>query len=662
MNQKTADDIKASAVKHLALEWQNCRIMGCRTPVEWARQERRLGRGTGPLAGDEDIPYVPEALPWMIEPTDSAIDSGVQVTVLFFASGMGKTEVAVNVLAHSVAEDPKNIFVLYPKEESRDKFSRDVISRAIEATPALRKLFVERKSRDSGNTIGYKKFAGGSLYMTSAGSASNFRGPRAGLIYCDEVDGYPDDVDGEGDPIYLAFRRAEGFANAIKIISGTGTFEPEVKEDGTLLYRSRIHFWYDQSDKRKWLVPCRKCGERQWTKYEQIWAPSGSPEKAVYLCEVCEAEHDEKQWLGMIRKGIWTPHAEFSGIRGYWINAYSSTLPPEKGYASKLHQFYVDGQRAMKDPAAKRVWINTVKAELVPAETGEEAPPDWKAIYDRRENYDVVPKGGLVVNAGIDCQKNRLEVIWKAFGRNEESWALQQTIIPGEIQDEAIWKELENELRRTFPTEWGVNVGLNMALIDAGKWPDWVLRFLRNLRPSGSPIVGKIRACRGSSIFPHPLVSLKFQKMAGNLKGHWVGGDEAKDLIYARLNSRIDQEGTIPDGFHHYNFSFGEDYFKQLTAERVSVLYRNGEEIRRYKNEKKVRNEALDCEVYALAAFRLRKWNFDAIESDMKRAAELITAGPSNGIEPPRVLMPEPPKKRKIRRMNNPLSSILSFG
>ena len=58
-----------------------------------------------------------------------------------------------------------------------------------------------------------------------------------------------------------------------------------------------------------------------------------------------------------------------------------------------------------------------------------------------------------------------------------------------------------------------------------------------------------------------------------------------------------------------------EKFFQQLTVEKATVEYKKGEEQRRFKNAEKARNEALDCSVYEMAAFRLRQWNFDAIEA-----------------------------------------------
>ena len=69
--------------------------------------------------------------------------------------------------------------------------SGDVIDPMIAATPEIRSLVVEKKSRDSGNTLDYKRFPGGSLYVVNAGSRSKSRGMAAKVVLLHEVDAYP---------------------------------------------------------------------------------------------------------------------------------------------------------------------------------------------------------------------------------------------------------------------------------------------------------------------------------------------------------------------------------------------------------------------------------------------------------------------------------------
>jgi phage terminase large subunit GpA-like protein len=365
------------------------------TPSEWAERYRWIAQGASPLSQYGKIRYDVSKTPWCKEPMDAAVDPEIQVEVLWWASGLAKTETCVNIIGYKSHWSPTNQFIVYPKEESAHKFSRDVLQRSlIDASPEVESIFVEAKSRDTGNTIAYKRFEGGSIYVTSAGSASNFRGPRAGVVYCDEIDAFPSSVGQEGDPILLAFKRAEGFEEAIKLLSGTATFKNH----------SNIENWLNKSDKRMWFVPCRRCNRIQilmWRKRNDIahlqaivdWPQLGRSrhEKAVVLCGHCAASHNDAQRIRMIMDGQWKPTQTFSGIRGYWLNGINSTLPPEKGFKSKLHQFASDAHQAKNSNNRResvKVWINTFLAETYQEEQNVKA--EWRTMYDRREEYSPV--------------------------------------------------------------------------------------------------------------------------------------------------------------------------------------------------------------------------------------------------------------------------------
>jgi phage terminase large subunit GpA-like protein len=50
-----------------------------------------------------------------------------------------------------------------------------------------------------------------------------------------------------------------------------------------------------------------------------------------------------------------------------------------------------------------------------------------------------------------------------------------------------------------------------------------------------------------------------------------IGVDTGKDLLFARL--RIQEEGP---GYVHFNEALSDEYFKQLTAEKVVTRYHKG--------------------------------------------------------------------------------------
>jgi phage terminase large subunit GpA-like protein len=117
----------------------------------------------------------------------------------------------------------------------------------------LRERVKERRSRDSGNPVLSKEFPGGVLILTVANSAVSLRSMPARYLFLDEVDGYPGDVEGEGDRILLAERRSATFQRRKILLVST----PKTKG------LSRIERKYEQSDQRRFFVPCPHCHERQ---------------------------------------------------------------------------------------------------------------------------------------------------------------------------------------------------------------------------------------------------------------------------------------------------------------------------------------------------------------------------------------------------------------
>ena len=86
-----------------------------------------------------------------------------------------------------------------------------------EESAALRERVKPARSRDAGNTMLSKEFAGGILIMTGANSAVGLRSTPARYIFLDEVDAYPASADEEGDPVSLAEARSLTFAHRRKV-------------------------------------------------------------------------------------------------------------------------------------------------------------------------------------------------------------------------------------------------------------------------------------------------------------------------------------------------------------------------------------------------------------------------------------------------------------
>lgn len=602
--------------------------IGIREPlgvVEWAEKHRRIGQGGSPLSMHGDIAFDVSVMPWCEEPMLAARDMSVSTMCMQWGSGLGKTDgVVSNIIGWAVTESPRNIMALYPNEAARDKWSRDVLQRTIDSTPVLRSSIVEKKGRESGNTISYKSFPGGSLYATAAGSPSNLRGPRVGLAYAGEVDAMPDSVGREGDPLTLLYKRCEGFEDSIKIAEGTPTIKGRSRIEGLLL----------NSDYRKWFVPCRKCGHRFVIMFGLITWPKGKHHLAELECEKCNARHSDEQRKRISREGQWKPTQPFNGHRGYWLNAFVTTLPAEKGYKTKMHQWAMewhDACHSANPREKKRVFINTVLAETDEDDTTIEAKQDWEPLYARREPYisdktkePILPEPVRVITAGADVQQNRIEILFQGWGKDEQCWNIEHVVIHGSPAHESIWDEAERVVQRRFMHPSGAQLETTLVFIDRGDETDAVDRFAQR-----RTLAGKVHTCKGASENGRAIVG-KSQKTG---RGGWyfrLGTDAAKEYIYGKLAMDVPVDGkSYPPGFIHFPQSFEPDFFKQLTEEQAQTVYERGKQYRKFvKIAKKAPNEALDMSVYSLAAFRLRRWDWAALDESIAVSASKPKAAP----------------------------------
>lgn len=591
------------------------------TVAEWAERYRFLEKGSTSKPGRYDF----GAGPYQREPQESYTDPKVQVTVLMWASRTGKTETLNNLDGYIIDHDPKAVLVVYPTLDSATKWRKEFFNPMIRATPRLRGK-INIKARHADNTMLSLKFPGGHIAAIGTNSPSGFRQIQAPVVRCDEIDAMEDGK--EGDPIALAFKRADNYADSIQVLSSTPTIKGH----------SRIETWMERSDYRQWFCKCVQCGFAQVLKWGQVRWPEDKPEEARYHCEQCEHPHTDAERREMVENGEWRPTKPFRGVRGYWLNGLNTLFPAKKGFVNKLHQFvseYLEAKAGGKP--SMRAWKNTFLAETDEPSEESEAPPDWKAIFERREDYGlIVPLSGLFLTAFVDCQLNRLEVSWTAWGREEESWAMDHVVLDGHVRDREVWQKLRHELARKFDHAAGADIRLGMGLVDGGQYAEDVYRFMREIASNPVPgVTGKLRASKGIGQHGHPVIDRKWRTVAKNLKGYHIGTWEAKDRIYERLRMGLP---ALPEetreGVMHFNRKFSEEYFQQLAAETPVTVYERGQEVRKYINPKNVRNEGLDLEVGKLAAFRLHPRNFDAIEVELCEQVE-AKAGKEIPPKPP---------------------------
>jgi phage terminase large subunit GpA-like protein len=558
------------------------------TISQWADKYRMLSQ----RASAESGPWRTERTPYLREIMDCLSPSSPIERVVFMKGAqIGGTECGNNWIGYVIHQAPGPMMAVQPTVEMAKRNSKQRIDPLIEESEVLRALVSDPRSRDSGNTVLSKEFPGGVLVMTGANSAVGLRSMAARYLFLDEVDGYPGDVEGEGDPVNLAAARTRTFARRKIFMVST----PKITG------MSRIEAAFEESDKRFYWVPCPVCREFQTLKFAQLRWPKGQTERAVYVCEHCGQEIQNHHKQSMLARGEWRPSAAGDGkTAGFHL---SSLYSPVGWFAwsDAAKQF----EQAQKNPALLQVFVNTVLGETWTL-LGE--APEWQKLYDRRESYKIgmVPRGGILLTAGADVQKDRIEVEVVAWGRGKESWSVDYRVFEGDTSRQAVWDKLTAMLNETYRSASAVDLPILQLAVDSGYATTEVYEWAR--RQGGRVLVIKGDARSGALLgAPSPIeVGPLGAKIKRGVRVWPVNSGMAKEELYRwlRLERPTDEDlergVPFPPGYCHFPH-YGEEYFKQITAEQLVTKIVKG--YRRHEWQKmRDRNEALDCRVYARAA------------------------------------------------------------
>jgi phage terminase large subunit GpA-like protein len=616
------------------------------TVSEWADRYRVLSQ----RASSEPGRWRTERTPYLKEIMDCLSPSSPFQRVVFMkGSQVGGSECGNNWIAYVIHQAPGPMMAVAPTVELAKRNSKQRLDPLIEESEVLRERVKERRSRDSGNTVLSKEFPGGVLILTGANSAVGLRSMPARYLFLDEVDGYPGDVEGEGDPILLAERRSATFQRRKILLVST----PKTKG------LSRIEREYEQSDQRRYFVPCPHCGERQTLDLANLRWPDGRPREAEYACVHCGALIGERHKTWMLEHGEWRPTAS-GDLRTAGFHLSSLYSPVGWFSWADAAEMY---EQAKKTPELMKGFVNTVLG--LPFEDEAEAP-EWQRLYERRETYriGIVPDPGLFLTAGVDVQKDRIEVEVVAWGRGKESWSVDYRVIEGDTARSDVWQKLDDVLARGWPHASGHTLPIRVMCVDAGYATQDVYAWVRqHPRASWGPAGAAARqprtavAVKGRDRDTALLLSVSKADAGGKRRGLrvWsVGTPVAKGEFYRWLklewptDEALEEGASYPPGACHFP-QYGEEYFKQITAERLVTRIVKGFPRGSWEKEPGRRNEALDCRVYARAAAAI--YGLDRFEERHWRRMEEALARTAERDDAEQLASPRPPVDPPGRRV-----------
>lgn len=521
-----------------------------------------------------------------------------------------KTQTALNWIGSIICQAPANILALLPTASVAKRVSARLTD-AINLVPELRERVARPRSRDSRNTTDTKEFSGGTLYITTAGSASNLAEIPARYVYGDEIDRWEGNVGGEGDPVELAETRASTFEyNAKILLTSTPTVEG----------LSRIDALYHAGTRNRYWIACPHCAEHQVLEWRVEvrtndgglahggikWDSDDQPARAWYVCPHCGCEIDEADKARFLPDrelggtAEWRPEQRGDGqTESFHINALYAPLG-SISWLSLVRQ-YLKAKKKLDqgDPEPMQVFDNTRLAKVWDAAVAATHAEELRA---RAEPYPLglVPPGGLVLTAAVDTQPSRLELEIKAWGEGLESWVVAYRVLWGDPTQDEVWRQLDDILSAPLLNHRGVPMRILAACIDTGgaNTQD-VYNYVRHRRHR------HILGIKGSSRPNGAIIASRPRKVDVSWRGvavndgaelWFVGTDTAKDWIHSRLNL------NAGPGACHFSSELPDDYFDQIVAEKKVVRYVKGHAKAEWVKKPGDRNEALDTFVYNLAA------------------------------------------------------------
>lgn len=541
------------------------------TVSEWADKYRILDAKTSAMPG----PWRTEQTPYLKGIMDEFNNYETEEIVYIKPTQVGGTECLQNMVGYIIQQDPAPTMIVYPTDKLAESISENRLQPMIKAAPTLKKRFLENESSKL-----ELQFDG--MYLTLAGSnsPSSLASKAIRFLFLDEVDKYPGASKKEADPISLARERTKTFHNRKIFITSTPTLKTG-------------HIWKAKEDadiEKHFFVPCPHCGEYIEFKWKQVHFPkeegmslADRAEFASYVCQECGCVITDQDKPDMLRLGEWRTvkeNTKFVRKVAFWMNTLYS---PFVRFSEVVKEFL----KSKDDPEQLQNFVNSWLAE--PWEDTK-LKTNADLVMERQTEYEelVVPDWAKMLTGGVDVQENCLYWTIRAWG----SYLTSQNIAHGQAFS---FQEVERVMNLEYQMPDGTPMVVALALIDSGYNADLVYDFCVSNSDWALPSKGS-----SNPMLSHYKMSTvnKTDSRAFGMNLVLVDTGKYKDMIAGRMKKK---NGS---GSWMVYAGCDREYAEQVTAEhKVNVKMGNGKVKQEWQPKTShADNHYLDCEVYALAA------------------------------------------------------------
>ncbi|WP_151950341.1 phage terminase large subunit family protein [Aliarcobacter butzleri] len=550
------------------------------TVSEWADNFRVLPSESSSQPGQyrtETMPYL-EEIAYELSPQSSTEEVSV-----IKGTQLGFTELGNNMLFCYADLYPCPMLQILPTESAVKTHALSKLWPSIEASPRLKNTFKKRKTQD-GSSIYSLMFKGGSIVLGWSNSSATFASSSRRIVINDDVDKWPDEIEG-GNPLDLSKNRAETYSNK-KIYNNAS---PAKKHNSKILPK------YETSSQGLYTMKCPHCGE------DVVFEKDGFKfnydenyqliDDVVFVCSNNGCIIEEHQKYEMMKKENGARYLHKFPERkhkGYRVPSYYSPFAKW----NEIFQSFLDARKEQKEKKISTKmasWTNTKDANVWEEKIEK---LDVNEYLNRHEEYAAeVPNGVFILTAGVDTQDDRLEVEVVGWGKYGESWSIAKLILEGDPKFPRVWQKLDNVLENSYKHESGIDMKiLGMGIDSGGHRTDYVYSYCK------TRVEQNVFCMKGDNSVETPILKSGISKNKdGSLRLYMIGVNSAKDVVYGQLTTK-----EVGPGYMHYpkKPEYNEEHFKQLTGEAKDKTTGRWKKFR-------VRNEALDLRVYAMATLRI---------------------------------------------------------
>ena len=523
--------------------------------------------------------------PYLEAPTAALSDiSTVCGVVVKSPAQIGKSTMIENFLAWIVDFDRANTMVILDTQKSAEKMSRGRIRPFLRTRGINNQANSATKDPDRSNSVvNIGLGSGANLMLCSSKSPSDLRSTPSKYCAFDEVDAWPDELKGEGDPLQNAIQRMMRF-RGMYLMTSTPT-----------LFDGRINQNFLIGTRETWGCICN-CGAFMDVRFDDIDFEGSTP---VYTCKKCGEVFTEDDVKSLAHRFSQPQNSK------PLVDQYGRVLRSFEIFGTLCHNFYtwpylkqLELASLSLGEASYQSFRNTRLAEVFrPKDSVEIQPAELMRLSSADYTLDCIPANVAFIVCGIDTHSTCLYCETCGFSEDlKYMYGLDYSVLPGDPDEQDVWKQFEELFNRVYTRADGMIMRPVFAFCDSGghRTNAVYMHSYRNRR--FMPIKGYTSA-KPNAV--DPLIGKQTKiSLNGGIKGkcaiQLVGVNAGKDeLARAELLTVAgDKRLSYIDGC-----GYGIDYFTGLLSEkRIAGKW--------IAPRSHLVNEPLDCRVYSMAAAR----------------------------------------------------------